>query len=79
MVVSMHQCLDKTFKRMVPTGTGKPGKMGRHFPVRESQGILPRLEKSQNFTQNIGKILKKKNCTEKLKKILEKSWEFVNQ
>ena len=24
---------------MVPTGTGKPGKTGRHFPVRENQGI----------------------------------------
>ena len=37
-----------------PTRTGKPGKMGRHFPVRESQGILNRLEsleKSGNFRQ----------------------------
>ena len=43
---------------MVPTGTGnqgKPGKMGRHFPVRKSQGILSRLEKSGNFAQNTGK------------------------
>ena len=34
---------------MVPTGTGnqgKPGKMGRHFPVREKSG---------NFAQNTGK------------------------
>ena len=23
---------------MVPTGTGKPGKMGSHFPVREKSG-----------------------------------------
>ena len=46
---------------MVPTGTGnqgKPGKMGRHFPVREfcqdwkSQGILPKiLEKQENLNQ----------------------------
>ena len=46
-------------KFMVPTGTGnqgKPGKMGRHFPVREfcqdwkSQGILPKiLEKQENL------------------------------
>ena len=44
---------------MVPTGTGnqgKPGKMGRHSPVREfcqdwkSQGILPKiLEKTGKF------------------------------
>ena len=44
---------------MVPTGTGKqgkPGKMGRHFPVREfcqdwkSQGILLKiLEKSEKI------------------------------
>ena len=44
---------------MVPTGTGnqgKPGKMGRHFPVREkSGGILLRLVKSGNFAQNTGK------------------------
>ena len=56
---------------MVPTGTGKqrkPGKMGRHFPVREfcqdwkSQGILLKiLEKS------------KKNKTGKLKKKYWKS------
>ena len=46
---------------MVPTGTGnqgKPGKMGRHFPVREfcqywkSQGILPKiLEKQENLNK----------------------------
>ena len=51
---------------MVPTGTGnqgKPGKMGRHFPVREKLG---------NFTQNAGKIGKK------LKRILKKSGKFVS-
>ena len=56
---------------MVPTRTGnqgKPGKMGRHFPVRE---------KSWNFTQNTGKI--RKNYTGKLKIILEKSGKFVSQ
>ena len=30
--------------------------MGRHFPVRESQGILNRLEKSGKITQNTGKL-----------------------
>ena len=34
---------------MVPTGSGKPGKTRR-------QGILIRLEKSGNITQNTGKI-----------------------
>ena len=43
---------------MVPTGTGnqgKPGKMERHFPVREKSG---------NFAQNTGKTGKfeLKNC-----------------
>ena len=65
---------------MVPTGTGnqgKPGKMGRHFPVREfcqdwkSQGILPKiLEKQEN--------LNKKNvfCESQgiLHKMLENQW-----
>ena len=61
---------------MVPTGTGKqgkPGKMGRHFPVREfcqdwkNQGILLKiLEKSE------------KNYTGKLNKILEKSGKFIS-
>ena len=65
---------------MVPTGTGnqgKPGKMGRHFPVREfcqdlkSQGILPKiLEKQEN--------LNKKNvfCESRgiLHKMLENQW-----
>ena len=39
---------------MVPTGAGKPGKMGRHFRVREKSGNLSRLEMSGNFTQNTG-------------------------
>ena len=43
---------------MVPTGTGKSGIMGRHFQSGKSQGILSRLEKSGNFTQNTGKIRK---------------------
>ena len=54
---------------MVPSGTGKLenlGKMGRHFPVRKSHGILSRLEKSGNFTQNSGKI--RENYSGKLKK-----------
>ena len=69
---------------MVPTRTGnqgKPGKMGRHFPVREKSGNFVKTgkvrEKSGNFTQNTGKI--GKNYTGKLKRILEKSGKFVSQ
>ena len=39
---------------MVPTWTGKPGKMRK----LSSQGILNRLEKSGNFAQNAGKMRK---------------------
>ena len=69
---------------MVPTGTGnqgKPGKMGRHFPVREKTGNFVKTGKvrgkSWNFTQNTGKI--GKNYSGKLKRILEKSGKFVSQ
>ena len=41
---------------MVPTWTGKPGKTGRHFPVREKSGNFDKLEQSWNFTQNTGKM-----------------------
>ena len=41
------------------------------FQSGKSQGILSRLEKSGNFTQNTGKI--RTNYTGKLKRILEKS------
>ena len=47
------------------------------FQSGKSQGILLRLEKSGNFTQNTGKI--GKNYTGKLKRILEKSGKFVSQ
>ena len=63
---------------MVPTGTGnqgKPGKMGRHFPVREfcqdwkSQGILPKiLEKQEN--------LKKKKFFVKVREFYTKCWKI---
>ena len=49
----MHYC-------RVPTQTGKPGKMGRHFPVREKSGNFEQTgkvrEKSGKITQNTGKI-----------------------
>ena len=41
---------------MVPTWTGKPGKMRTFFQSGKSQTILNKLEMSGNFTQNTGKI-----------------------
>ena len=46
-------------RNRVPTQTGKPGKMGRHFPVREKSGNFEQTgkvrEKSGKITQNTGK------------------------
>ena len=41
---------------MVPTWTGKPGKWENIFQSGKSQGILNRLEKSGNCTQNTRKL-----------------------
>ena len=46
----------------VPTRTGKPGKMGRHFPVREKSG---------NFEQT-GKVRKNDTKYWKIQEISEK-------
>ena len=44
----------------VPTRTGTPGKVGRHFPVREKSGHFEHTgkvrEKSEKITQNTGKL-----------------------
>ena len=40
---------------MVPTRTGKPGKMGRHFPVREKSG---NFEQSGKVRENHTKYWK---------------------
>ena len=44
----------------VPTRTGKPGKMGRHFPVTEKSGNFEQTGKvrgkSGKITQNTGKL-----------------------
>ena len=37
----------------VPTRTGKPGKMGRHFPVREKSGNFEQTGKSQGKSHKI--------------------------
>ena len=38
--------------RRVPTRTGKPGKMGRHFPVREKSGNFEQTGKvRENHTK----------------------------
>ena len=36
-----------------PTRTGKPGKMGRHFPVREKSGNFEQTGKSQGKSHKI--------------------------
>ena len=59
---TMWTCSDVT---RVPTRTGKtgkPGKMERHFPVREKSGNFEQTgkvrEKSGKTTQNTGKLRK---------------------
>ena len=54
-----------TCTNRVPTRagkTGKPGKMGKHFPVREKSGNFEQTgkvrEKSGKTTQNTGKLRK---------------------
>ena len=47
---------------MVPTGTGnqgKPGKMGRHFPVREKSGNFVKTGKIREFYLKCWKNQKK--------------------
>ena len=39
----------------VPTRTGKPGKMGRHFPVREKSGIFEQTVKVRENHIKYGK------------------------
>ena len=50
---------DPCMDNRVPTQTGKPGKMGRHFPVKEKSGNFEQTgkvrEKSGKITQNTGK------------------------
>ena len=55
----IEKLAEKDYSR-VPTRTGKPGKMGRHFPVREKSGNFEQTgkvrEKSGKTTQNTGKL-----------------------
>ena len=62
----LHGCalrdVPEVYLIRVPTQTGKsgkPGKMGRHFPVREKSGNFEQTrkfrEKSGKITQNTGK------------------------
>ena len=44
--------LEKSWNCRVPTRTGKPGKMGRHFPVREKSGNFEQTGKvRENHTK----------------------------
>ena len=40
----------------IPSRTGKPGEMRRHFPVREKSGNFEQIGKSGEITQNNGKL-----------------------
>ena len=40
----------------VPTRIGKPGKMGRHFPVREKSGNFDQTGKVRENNINTGKL-----------------------
>ena len=55
-VANLNSKLIGLMQHRVLTRTGKPGKMGRHFPVREKSGNLNRLEKSGKITQNTGQL-----------------------
>ena len=46
----------------VPTGTGKPGKMGRHFPVREKSG---NFEQTGKVRENHTKYWKTQGISDK--------------
>ena len=72
---------------MVPTGTGnqgKPGKMGRHFPVREKSGNFVKTGKVREKSGILPKILEKQENLNKknvfcesqgiLHKMLENQW-----
>ena len=60
MIFSFRQNIVSEMLIRVPTRTGKPGKMGRHFPVREKSGNFEQTgkvrEKSGKITQNTGKL-----------------------
>ena len=46
----------------VPTRTGKPGKVGRHFPVREQSG---NFEQTGKVRENYTKYRKTERISEK--------------
>ena len=54
------ECIVESFvyTHRVPTQTGKPGKVGRHFPVREKSGNFDQTGKVREelgkITQNTG-------------------------
>ena len=65
-------CSNVSELHMVPTETGKqgkPGKMGRHFPVKEKSGNYVKTGKVKEFYSKNWKIRKK--LFWKIEKILE--------
>ena len=44
--------MDEVHNYRVPTWTGKPGEMGRHFPIREKSGNFEQTGKvRENYTK----------------------------
>ena len=69
---------------MVPTGTGnqgKPGKMGRHFPVREKSGNFVKTRKIRKITleneKNTGKV--REICQPVIVKTLQIRYHTLNK
>ena len=54
----MPGVLKDTFIIMAPTGTGKPEKMGDHFPVKEKSGDFDQNGKVREFCPKYWKIRK---------------------
>ena len=55
MQSGLHRATLLHEKSRVPTRTGKPGKMGRHFPVRGKSGNFDQTGKVREFCQS-GKV-----------------------
>ena len=54
---------------MVPTRTGKPGKTGEHFSVKEKSGNFAKTGKAREFYPKYWKI--RKNNTGKVREICQ--------
>ena len=65
------------YNHVVPSRTGKPGKMEEHFPVRENSGNFAKTGKVRQFYPEYWKNQKKLHWKFEKKK-LEKSRKFIS-